>query len=164
MSPSALLRELGAWRLIHLPLSHSRFVLHLFPMKLCKVFGMLVAYYSLCYSDLIFMWTGIFKCISCTLSTGLAALADHFPQRILERLLQDFQRGPTLPSSDKERSLETRLKVGEVLMRTTRAMGEMLWLWVIIMCISLISQELTQNFTKHISFCFKNTLSVLTFK
>lgn len=58
------------------------------------------------------------------LSSGLAALADSYPDRILERLLKDFQRGPSLPSSNKERSLETRLKVGEVLMRASRAMGE----------------------------------------
>uniref|UniRef100_A0A8C6URG2 Transport and golgi organization 6 homolog (Drosophila) n=1 Tax=Neogobius melanostomus TaxID=47308 RepID=A0A8C6URG2_9GOBI len=56
---------------------------------------------------------------------GLSVLADSFPQRILERLLLDFQRGPSLPTSNKERSLETRLKVGEVLMRATRAMGEL---------------------------------------
>ncbi|XP_060933350.1 transport and Golgi organization protein 6 homolog [Limanda limanda] len=56
---------------------------------------------------------------------GLAALADSFPERILERLLEDFQRGPSLPMSDRERSLETRLKVGEVLMRASRAMGEL---------------------------------------
>nr|XP_019964576.1 PREDICTED: transport and Golgi organization protein 6 homolog [Paralichthys olivaceus] len=56
---------------------------------------------------------------------GLAALADSYPERILERLLTDFQRGPSLPTSDKERSLETRLKVGEVLMRASRAMGEL---------------------------------------
>lgn len=56
---------------------------------------------------------------------GLAALADSYPQRILEKLLQDFQRGPSLPTSSKEHSLETRLKVGEVLMRATRAMGEL---------------------------------------
>ncbi|XP_032436546.1 transport and Golgi organization protein 6 homolog isoform X1 [Xiphophorus hellerii] len=56
---------------------------------------------------------------------GLAVLADSYPGRILERLLQDFQRGPSLPSSKQERSLETRLKVGEVLMRASRAMGEL---------------------------------------
>ncbi|CAB1460296.1 unnamed protein product [Pleuronectes platessa] len=56
---------------------------------------------------------------------GLAALADSFPERILERLLEDFQQGPSLPTSDQERSLETRLKVGEVLMRASRAMGEL---------------------------------------
>lgn len=50
-------------------------------------------------------------------------LADSYPERILERLLQDFQRGPSLPTSNKERSIETRLKVGEVLMRASRAMG-----------------------------------------
>uniref|UniRef100_A0A3P9Q207 Transport and golgi organization 6 homolog n=1 Tax=Poecilia reticulata TaxID=8081 RepID=A0A3P9Q207_POERE len=56
---------------------------------------------------------------------GLAVLADSYPGHILERLLQDFQRGPSLPSSKQERSLETRLKVGEVLMRASRAMGEL---------------------------------------
>lgn len=56
---------------------------------------------------------------------GLAALADSYPDRILDRLLQDFQLGPLLPSSDPQRSLETRLKVGEVLMRASRAMGEL---------------------------------------
>ncbi|KAM7002325.1 transport and Golgi organization protein 6 homolog [Tautogolabrus adspersus] len=56
---------------------------------------------------------------------GLAALADSYPERILERLLKDFQHGPSLPTSNKERSLETRLKVGEVLMRASRAMGEL---------------------------------------
>lgn len=62
--------------------------------------------------------------IECKLFLGLAALADSYPERILERLLQDFQHGPSLPTSDKEHSLETRLKVGEVLMRASRAMGE----------------------------------------
>ncbi|XP_028307371.1 transport and Golgi organization protein 6 homolog [Gouania willdenowi] len=52
---------------------------------------------------------------------GLAALAESHPDRIIERLLKDFQHG----SSNKERSLETRLKVGEVLMRASRAMGEL---------------------------------------
>ncbi|XP_054476593.1 transport and Golgi organization protein 6 homolog isoform X2 [Anoplopoma fimbria] len=56
---------------------------------------------------------------------GLAALADSYPERILERLLKDFQHGPSLPTSNKERSLESRLKVGEVLMRASRAMGEL---------------------------------------
>uniref|UniRef100_A0A3B4BMR7 Uncharacterized protein n=1 Tax=Periophthalmus magnuspinnatus TaxID=409849 RepID=A0A3B4BMR7_9GOBI len=56
---------------------------------------------------------------------GLAALADLFPQRILEQLLQDFQGWPSLPTSNKHLSLETRLKIGEVLMRATRAMGEL---------------------------------------
>uniref|UniRef100_A0A3P9IVY3 Transport and golgi organization 6 homolog (Drosophila) n=1 Tax=Oryzias latipes TaxID=8090 RepID=A0A3P9IVY3_ORYLA len=56
---------------------------------------------------------------------GLAALADSYPDRILDRLLRDFQHGPSLPSSNKERSLETRLKMGEVLMRASRAMGEL---------------------------------------
>uniref|UniRef100_A0A3Q0SQR6 Transport and golgi organization 6 homolog (Drosophila) n=1 Tax=Amphilophus citrinellus TaxID=61819 RepID=A0A3Q0SQR6_AMPCI len=59
------------------------------------------------------------------LSLGLAALADSYPDRILERLLKDFQHGPSLLSSNKEHSLETRLKMGEVLMRASRAMGEL---------------------------------------
>ncbi|XP_029009112.1 transport and Golgi organization protein 6 homolog isoform X2 [Betta splendens] len=56
---------------------------------------------------------------------GLAVLADSYPESILTRLLRDFQHGPSLPTSDKEHSLETRLKVGEVLMRASRAMGEL---------------------------------------
>ncbi|XP_068170043.1 transport and Golgi organization protein 6 homolog isoform X2 [Antennarius striatus] len=54
---------------------------------------------------------------------GLAALAESYPKRILERLLKDFQHGPSLPTSNKQRSLETRLKVGEVLMRASRALA-----------------------------------------
>lgn len=56
---------------------------------------------------------------------GLAALADSYPERILERLLKDFRHGPSLPTSNKEHSLATRLKVGEVLMRASRAMGDL---------------------------------------
>ncbi|KAK5868083.1 hypothetical protein PBY51_012526 [Eleginops maclovinus] len=56
---------------------------------------------------------------------GLAALADSYPERILERLLKDFQHGPSLSTSITEHCLETRLKVGEVLMRASRAMGEL---------------------------------------
>ncbi|KAI3371767.1 hypothetical protein L3Q82_024319, partial [Scortum barcoo] len=56
---------------------------------------------------------------------GLATLADSYPENILERLLKDFRHGPSLPTSNREHSLETRLKVGEVLMRASRAMGEL---------------------------------------
>ncbi|XP_029379716.1 transport and Golgi organization protein 6 homolog [Echeneis naucrates] len=56
---------------------------------------------------------------------GLAALADSYPERILERLLKDFQHGPSLSKSSKEHSFETRLKLGEVLMRASRSMGEL---------------------------------------
>ncbi|KAM9854731.1 transport and Golgi organization protein 6 homolog [Aulostomus maculatus] len=56
---------------------------------------------------------------------GLASLADSYPERILERLLKDFQHGPSLPTSNKDQSLESRLKMGEVLMRASRAMGEL---------------------------------------
>ncbi|KAJ3596004.1 hypothetical protein NHX12_002413, partial [Muraenolepis orangiensis] len=47
---------------------------------------------------------------------GLAVLADVFPGRILERLTAEFKQS-SLP--DQEHALETRLKVGEVLMRAS---------------------------------------------
>ncbi|XP_077372468.1 transport and Golgi organization protein 6 homolog [Festucalex cinctus] len=56
---------------------------------------------------------------------GLASLADIYPERILERLLKDFQHGSSLSTSNKEHSLEFRLKMGEVLMRASRAMGDL---------------------------------------
>ncbi|XP_049580174.1 transport and Golgi organization protein 6 homolog [Syngnathus scovelli] len=56
---------------------------------------------------------------------GLASLADFYPERILERLLKDFQHGSSLSTSNKGHSLEFRLKLGEVLMRASRAMGEL---------------------------------------
>ncbi|XP_062317143.1 transport and Golgi organization protein 6 homolog [Osmerus eperlanus] len=61
---------------------------------------------------------------------GLAVLADSYPEKILQRLLGEYDPSPlsgpppqTPP--DPPRSLETRLKVGEVLMRASRAMGEL---------------------------------------
>ncbi|XP_059362604.1 transport and Golgi organization protein 6 homolog isoform X2 [Carassius carassius] len=56
---------------------------------------------------------------------GLAVLADTFPEQILQRLLGEYQTGATVCSPKRERSLETRLKVGEVLMRASRAMGDL---------------------------------------
>ncbi|XP_056137878.1 transport and Golgi organization protein 6 homolog [Lampris incognitus] len=56
---------------------------------------------------------------------GLAVLADSFPEKILQKLLGEFQNNPSLPTSDKQNSLETRLKIGEVLMRASRAMGDL---------------------------------------
>ncbi|XP_061678940.1 transport and Golgi organization protein 6 homolog [Syngnathoides biaculeatus] len=56
---------------------------------------------------------------------GLASLVDSYPERILKRLLKDFQHGPSLSTSKMDRSLEFRLKIGEVLMRASRAMGEL---------------------------------------
>jgi len=56
--------------------------------------------------------------------SGLAVLADSFPEQILQRLLGEYQTGATVGPPKRERSLETRLKVGEVLMRACRAMGE----------------------------------------
>nr|XP_061825761.1 transport and Golgi organization protein 6 homolog [Nerophis lumbriciformis] len=56
---------------------------------------------------------------------GLSSLADSYPERILKRLLRDFQHGPSLSTSNKYQSLEFRLKMGEVLMRASRAMGDL---------------------------------------
>nr|XP_057931280.1 transport and Golgi organization protein 6 homolog [Doryrhamphus excisus]XP_057931281.1 transport and Golgi organization protein 6 homolog [Doryrhamphus excisus]XP_057931282.1 transport and Golgi organization protein 6 homolog [Doryrhamphus excisus] len=56
---------------------------------------------------------------------GLASLADSYPEKILERLLRDFQHGPSHSTSNMEHSLEFRLKMGEVLMRASRAMGDL---------------------------------------
>ncbi|KAL1256924.1 hypothetical protein QQF64_012469 [Cirrhinus molitorella] len=56
---------------------------------------------------------------------GLAVLADSFPEQILQRLLGEYQTGANVGSPKSERSLETRLKVGEVLMRASRAMGDL---------------------------------------
>ncbi|XP_048828666.1 transport and Golgi organization protein 6 homolog [Brienomyrus brachyistius] len=57
---------------------------------------------------------------------GLAELADAFPDRILQKLLEEYRSGPHPgPSTGPPRSLETRLKVGEVLMRASRALGDL---------------------------------------
>lgn len=50
-------------------------------------------------------------------------MADRFPQRILQRLLQELQPAPSSPPPDGPPSLEVRLKLGEVLLRASRAMG-----------------------------------------
>ncbi|KAM9808169.1 LOW QUALITY PROTEIN: transport and Golgi organization protein 6 homolog [Neosynchiropus ocellatus] len=52
---------------------------------------------------------------------GLAVLADCFPEKILDRLLPGFQHAAGPPC----RSVESRLKMGEVLMRASRAMGDL---------------------------------------
>uniref|UniRef100_A0AAR2KNG3 Transport and golgi organization 6 homolog (Drosophila) n=1 Tax=Pygocentrus nattereri TaxID=42514 RepID=A0AAR2KNG3_PYGNA len=58
-------------------------------------------------------------------SSGLVVLADSFPEQILQRLLAEYQAGPNAGSISRGRSLETRLKVGEALMRASRAMGDL---------------------------------------
>uniref|UniRef100_H3AEV0 Transport and golgi organization 6 homolog n=1 Tax=Latimeria chalumnae TaxID=7897 RepID=H3AEV0_LATCH len=50
---------------------------------------------------------------------GLALLSDVYPERILPRLLEKYGE------SMQGQSPETRMKVGEVLMRATRALGDM---------------------------------------
>lgn len=55
---------------------------------------------------------------------GLVLLADSFPDQILQRLLAEYQAAPSgVASSSRGRCLETRLKLGEALMRASRAMG-----------------------------------------
>ncbi|XP_072551788.1 transport and Golgi organization protein 6 homolog [Salminus brasiliensis] len=56
---------------------------------------------------------------------GLVVLADSFPEQILQRLLAEYQGELSAASPSRERSLETRLKVGEALMRASRAMGDL---------------------------------------
>ncbi|KAF5897470.1 transport and Golgi organization protein 6 isoform X2, partial [Clarias magur] len=56
---------------------------------------------------------------------GLVFLADSFPEQILQRLLAEYQPAPSGASSSRGRCLETRLKVGEALMRASRAMGDL---------------------------------------
>lgn len=62
---------------------------------------------------------GIAAATDSRLCSGLAVMADGYPERILQRLLQEFQPA----SSTRAPSLEIRLKMGEVLMRASRAMG-----------------------------------------
>uniref|UniRef100_H3CNZ9 Transport and golgi organization 6 homolog (Drosophila) n=1 Tax=Tetraodon nigroviridis TaxID=99883 RepID=H3CNZ9_TETNG len=56
---------------------------------------------------------------------GLAVMADGDPERILHRLLQEFQPTSSAPPPGRASSLEVRLKTGEVLMRASRAMGDL---------------------------------------
>lgn len=116
--------ELGTRGLICLPLCYSRYaaqsmlvftavytqgrvIVHLFTFfPLCPT---LIIYFS---SYLIFF-----------LCAGLALLADSYPEPILNRLMMEYQAGPGGASSRSKQSLETRLKVGEVLMRASRALG-----------------------------------------
>lgn len=50
-------------------------------------------------------------------------MADRYPERILQRLLLEFRPASSTPSPGRAPSLEIRLKMGEVLMRASRAMG-----------------------------------------
>lgn len=59
-----------------------------------------------------------------SLYAGLAVLAESFPEQILQKLLGEYHTGASEGSPKREHSLETRLKVGEVLMRASRAMGK----------------------------------------
>ncbi|XP_078400832.1 transport and Golgi organization protein 6 homolog isoform X2 [Cetorhinus maximus] len=53
---------------------------------------------------------------------GLSVLSDVYPAQILPRLLDEYHTSPQ--GAEKTRCVETRMKMGEVLMRSTRALGE----------------------------------------
>ncbi|XP_069758005.1 transport and Golgi organization protein 6 homolog isoform X2 [Narcine bancroftii] len=54
---------------------------------------------------------------------GVSVLSDMYPARILPELLNKYQISPE--ETEKKQSVEARMKIGEVLMRSTRALGEM---------------------------------------
>lgn len=49
-------------------------------------------------------------------------LSDSFPERVLPYLLAQY--GSAHPGTQEAQTVETRMKVGEALMRITRALGE----------------------------------------
>lgn len=53
---------------------------------------------------------------------GLCALATAFPDKVIETLMLEYI---DMPKRDKysEISIETRMKFGEILVKTTRALG-----------------------------------------
>ena len=53
---------------------------------------------------------------------GICALAMHFPQKVIEILVQEFIDMPQRTSSG-EITPEMRAKLGEILMKTTRSLG-----------------------------------------
>lgn len=57
-----------------------------------------------------------------SVAAGLSVLSDVYPARILPQLLNEYQ--VSSQEAEKPRSVETRMKIGEVLMRSTRALGE----------------------------------------
>ncbi|XP_011269133.1 transport and Golgi organization protein 6 homolog isoform X2 [Camponotus floridanus] len=54
---------------------------------------------------------------------GLCALATAFPEEIIEILMPEYIDMPN--RTDAEITVETRIKLGEILVKTTRALGEM---------------------------------------
>nr|XP_060643989.1 transport and Golgi organization protein 6 homolog [Anolis sagrei ordinatus] len=57
---------------------------------------------------------------------GMALMSDAFPDQVLPCLLAQY--GSPQPGAPKEASVETRMKVGEALMRVTRRLGDMVFL------------------------------------
>ncbi|XP_066493366.1 transport and Golgi organization protein 6 homolog [Tiliqua scincoides] len=56
---------------------------------------------------------------------GVALLSDTFPEQVLPSLLDQY--GSPQPATRRVQTVETRMKVGEALMRTTRALGDMVF-------------------------------------
>nr|XP_056718461.1 transport and Golgi organization protein 6 homolog [Euleptes europaea] len=56
---------------------------------------------------------------------GVALLSDAFPKEVLPSLLAQYQSGP--PGAEEARPAEARMKVGEALTRTTRALGDLVF-------------------------------------
>ncbi|XP_028595717.2 transport and Golgi organization protein 6 homolog isoform X2 [Podarcis muralis] len=54
---------------------------------------------------------------------GVVLLSDSFPERVLPYLLAQY--GSAHPGTQEAQTVETRMKVGEALMRITRALGDM---------------------------------------
>ncbi|XP_053255850.1 transport and Golgi organization protein 6 homolog isoform X2 [Podarcis raffonei] len=54
---------------------------------------------------------------------GVVLLSDAFPERVLPYLLAQY--GSAHPGTQEAQTVETRMKVGEALMRITRALGDM---------------------------------------
>lgn len=53
---------------------------------------------------------------------GLCALATAFPREIIEILMPEYIDMPN--RADAEITIETRIKLGEILVKTTRALGK----------------------------------------
>lgn len=56
---------------------------------------------------------------------GLCALATVLPQEVVKTLMQEYVRGNEAPNfiAGAEVTIETRIKLGEILVKTTRALG-----------------------------------------
>lgn len=58
----------------------------------------------------------------CLFSQGLVALVEVFPDKVVPKLCAEFIGLQS--SATKERTVETRLKIGEALVKATRCLGK----------------------------------------